>query len=330
MIVLGVETSCDETSVAIIKDGKEILSNIVSSQIDIHKKYGGVVPEIASRYHVEAITIVFSEAIEKANIKIKDIDLVAVTKGPGLIGALLTGIGAAQAFAYANNIPLIGVNHMAGHIYANIIENDLIFPLIALVVSGGHTELVYMEKHMKFDVLGKTLDDAIGEAYDKVGRVMGLSYPGGPVVDKLSSKGKDTYNLPRVYLDKEKYDFSFSGLKSAVINIVHNAKQKNEVLSKENLSKSFQESVTDVLVYKTKKAASLYKAKSILLAGGVAANGGLRKKIKEEINDIPIMMPSIKYCTDNAAMIAIVGYYTFIDNNKKVEESVDGIPYLEL
>ena len=203
MIVLGVETSCDETSVAIVKDGKEILSNVVSSQIDVHKEYGGVVPEIASRCHTEVVTCVFEKALKDANLKPKDIDLVAVTEGPGLIGALLIGISAATAFAYANNIPIIGVNHLAGHIYANNLENELKFPCLALVVSGGHTELVLMEKHNSYKQLGQTLDDAVGESYDKVGRVIGVDYPGGPVIDRLAHQGKDVYNFPRVYLDKE-------------------------------------------------------------------------------------------------------------------------------
>lgn len=328
MIVLGVESSCDETSVAIVKDGKEILSNVVSSQIDIHKEYGGVVPEIASRCHTERITLVFEEALKAAKLEPKDIDLVAVTQGPGLIGALLIGIGAAQAFAYAHKIPIIGVNHIAGHIYANNIENDLKFPLLSLVVSGGHTELVLMKAHNDFEVLGQTLDDAVGETYDKVGRVINVEYPGGPVIDKMAFLGKDTYNFPRVYLDKQGFDFSFSGLKSAVINFVHNKNQRNEEINKYDLARSFQESVTDVLVYKTHEAAKKYNVKQIIIAGGVAANKGLREKLLNTITDFEICMPSIKYCTDNAAMIAICGYYVQDKLDKQFE--IDGMPNLDL
>lgn len=330
MIVLGVETSCDETSVAIVKDGKEILSNIVSSQIDIHKEYGGVVPEIASRCHTEVVSVVFEQALKAANLTAKDIDLVAVTEGPGLIGALLIGISAATAFAYANDIPIIGVNHIAGHIYANNIENELKFPLLALVVSGGHTELVYMKKHNNFEVLGSTLDDAVGESYDKVGRVIGVSYPGGPVIDKMAHEGHDVYNFPRIYLDKEGFDFSFSGLKSAIINFVHNAEQRKEELNKYDICTSFQESVTDVLVYKTHMAAKKYNVKQIIIAGGVAANKGLREKMKAQITDFEICMPSIKYCTDNAAMIGALGYFCYQDNNEDRKFNIDGIPYLDL
>ena len=231
---MGVESSCDETAVAIIKDAKEVLANVVLSQIDIHKKFGGVVPEVASRHHVASVTLVFEEALNMANIKPADIDLVAVTEGPGLIGSLLVGINAAKAFAFANKIPIIGVNHLDGHIYANSIENDLQFPLNTLLVSGGHTELILMEDHNKFKCLGQTLDDAVGEAYDKVARTVGLPYPGGPQIDKHAANGSDTYNLPRVYLDKEGYDFSFSGIKSAVINLVHNNNQRGEITNVDN------------------------------------------------------------------------------------------------
>lgn len=317
MIILSVESSCDETSVAITKNGKEVLSNIVLSQIDIHKVFGGVVPEVASRQHVEHMTQVFEQAIKQANVKIEDIDFVAVTQGPGLIGALLVGINAAVAFAYSHDKPIMGVNHLLGHIYASQIENEMKFPAVILLVSGGHTELLYMKDHLDIQLLGTTLDDAVGEAYDKVARTLGLSYPGGPIVDKLAHLGEDTYNLPRVFLNQEEFNFSFSGLKSAVINLVHNAKQKNETIHVENMCKSFQESVTDVLVEKTKKAAQRYQAKQIIVAGGVAANKGLREKLRKEINDIEIIIPSIKYCTDQAAMIGIAAYY---QNQKKKAE----------
>ncbi len=317
MIILSVESSCDETSVAITKNGKEVLSNIVLSQIDIHKVFGGVVPEVASRQHVEHMTQVFEQAIKQANIKIDDIDFVAVTQGPGLIGALLVGINAAVAFAYSHDKPIMGVNHLLGHIYASQIENEMKFPAVILLVSGGHTELLYMKDHLDIKLLGTTLDDAVGEAYDKVARTLGLSYPGGPIVDKLAHLGEDTYKLPRAFLNPEEFNFSFSGLKSAVINLVHNANQKNETIHVENMCKSFQESVTDVLVEKTKKAAQTYQAKQIIVAGGVAANKGLREKLRKEITDIEIIIPSIKYCTDQAAMIGIAAYY---QNQKKKAE----------
>ena len=330
MIVMGVESSCDETAVAIIKDAKEVLANVVLSQIDIHKEFGGVVPEVASRHHVASVTLVFEEALKIANISPCEIDVVAVTEGPGLIGSLLVGINAAKAFAFAHNIPIIGVNHLAGHIYANSIEHDMEFPLVSLLVSGGHTELILMKDHNKYERLGTTLDDAVGEAYDKVARTVGIPYPGGPGIDKQAALGNDTYNLPRVYLDKDQFDFSFSGIKSAVINLVHNAHQRGEEINVPDLCCSFQEAVTDVLVYKTKHAAKKYNAKMVILAGGVAANKRLRAKLTEAITDIPVCMPSFKYCTDNAAMIAALGYYQFKDNPTSRKLDINGIPYLDL
>lgn len=330
MIVMGVESSCDETAVAIIKDAKEVLANVVLSQIDIHKEFGGVVPEVASRHHVASVTLVFEEALKIANITPREIDVVAVTEGPGLIGSLLVGINAAKAFAFAHNIPIIGVNHLAGHIYANSIEHEMEFPLVSLLVSGGHTELILMKDHNKYERLGTTLDDAVGEAYDKVARTVGIPYPGGPGIDKQAALGKDTYNLPRVYLDKDQFDFSFSGIKSAVINLVHNAHQRGEEINVPDLCCSFQEAVTDVLVYKTKHAAKKYNAKMVILAGGVAANKRLRAKLTEAITDIPVCMPSFKYCTDNAAMIAALGYYQFKENSTSRKLDINGIPYLDL
>jgi tRNA N6-adenosine threonylcarbamoyltransferase len=311
MNILAVESSCDETSVAIVKNGKEVLSHIVLSQIDIHKVFGGVVPEIASRNHVIHMTRVFDQAIKDSKLSISDIDLVAVTQGPGLIGSLLVGINAATAFAFANNKKIIGVNHLIGHIYAANIDHNIEFPAIALLVSGGHTELLYLKDHMDFKMLGTTLDDAVGEAYDKVARTLGLSYPGGPVIDKLSLLGNDTYNLPRSYLEKDSLNFSFSGLKSAVINLVHNANQKNEEIRVNDMCASFQASVLDVLVDKTKLACQKLDVKQVILAGGVAANKGLRKRIKEEIKDKEILIPDMKYCTDNAAMIGAAAYYQY-------------------
>ncbi len=329
MKILAFETSCDETSVAVL-DGKMILSNIVVSQMDIHAEFGGVVPEVASRHHVTSITKVIEKALEDANLTQKDIELVAVTKAPGLIGALLVGINAAKAFAFANNLPIIGVNHIKGHIYANEIENEMKFPLIALVVSGGHTELILMKGHNQFEQIGATQDDAVGEAYDKVARVLGLSYPGGPVVDKLSIEGENTYSLPRPYLDKKEFNFSFSGLKSAVINTIHNAKQRGEEIRVNDMCLSFQEAVTDVLVDKALWAAEKYNAKQIIVAGGVAANRGLRAKLNERNKKFDIAIPHIQYCTDNAAMIGVAAYYQYLDVGTSDGMELNGKPYNEL
>lgn len=329
MIILSVESSCDETSVSIVRDGVEILSNVVLSQIDIHKQYGGVVPEIASREHIKGITMVFQEAIEKAGIEKKDIELIAVTKGPGLIGSLLVGINAAKAFAFANNIDIIGVHHIAGHIYANAISKELEFPLICLVVSGGHTELILMEEHYDFQILGETLDDAIGEAYDKIARTVGLGYPGGPKVDKLAQVGQPTYKMPNISLG-DSYNFSFSGIKSHVINLVHNVKQRNEEINVANLCASFQETVSEVLIVKSMKAIKEYDAKMFMIAGGVAANKGLRKKIDERITNVKVVVPEFQYCTDNAAMIGVAGYYQFMKNHKTDDMKLNGKSRLPL
>ena len=246
--IMGIETSCDETAVAIIKNGREIVANVVASQIESHKRFGGVVPEIASRHHVEQITIVIEEALKQANMTFAEIDAIAVTEGPGLVGALLIGVNAAKALAFAQNKPLVPVHHIAGHIYANRLVTELKFPLLALVVSGGHTELVYMKEHGHFEVIGETRDDAAGEAYDKVARTLNMPYPGGPHIDRLAQDGNPTINLPRAWLEEGSYDFSFSGLKSAVINTVHNAEQRGEIIAPEDLAASFQESVIEVLV----------------------------------------------------------------------------------
>lgn len=327
MIILAIESSCDETSIAVLKNGK-LLSNVVHTQIKTHEKFGGVVPEIASREHVSLITLVLDKAIKDANIKLEDIDYIAVTEGPGLVGSLLVGINVASTLAFCLDKPLIGVNHMAGHIYANWLENDIKFPLLCLVISGGHTELVLMEDHLNFKVLGETLDDAVGEAYDKVARVINIGYPGGPVVDKFAHLGKEHYKLPKVYLNKNEYNFSFSGLKSAVINLAHNLKQRNEEVDAYDLCYAFQNSVTDVLVDKTINAMNEYNVKNILLAGGVAANQGLREKFKEK--NIEIIYPSIKYCTDNAAMIAMCAYYQVLNNIGKRDISMNANPSLDL
>ena len=317
MLVLGVETSCDETSVAIVRDGKEVLSNVIYTQIDIHKLYGGVVPEVASRHHLKKITIVFDEALKEANVKPEDIDLVAVTSHPGLIGSLLVGINAAKTFALAFEKKYIEVDHIVGHIYANYIESDFSFPMIALVVSGGHTELRLMKDHYDFTLLGETLDDAVGESYDKVGRVMNLEYPAGAKVDKLAHIGNPSYKLPFVYVDKDSFNFSFSGLKSAVLNEVNKCKMKGLEINIEDLAASFQNSVVRVLTDKTISAAKKYQVNQIVVAGGVAANHGLRESLTEacEREKIKLTFPRMVYCTDNAAMIAVAGYFKFICEN---------------
>ena len=310
--ILGIESSCDETSFSIVKNGTEEIATVISSQIDIHKNYGGVVPEIASRAHIKNITFVLEECLEKANMNMEEIDAIAVTYGPGLIGSLLVGVEAAKTLAYLYNKPLVPVHHISGHIYANSLEKEMKFPLIALVISGGHTELIYMDKDYSFKKLGGTLDDAVGECYDKVGRVIDVEYPGGPIIDKMAVIGKHTYDLP-IPLNDDSYNFSFSGLKSAVINLVHNEKQRGNNIRKEDLAKSFQDVVVDVLTKKTMHALKEYNVKNLILAGGVAANKGIRNKFQElcEENKINYTFPSIKYATDNAAMIASSGYYAF-------------------
>lgn len=307
--ILAIETSCDETAASVIQNGNTVLSNIVVSQIESHKRFGGVVPEVASRHHVESITRVVENALHEANVTPKELDAVAVTYGPGLIGALLVGVNAAKAFSFAHDLPLIPVHHITGHIYANQLEHDVQFPLIALIVSGGHTELVKMEDHLQFEVIGETLDDAVGEAYDKVARVIGLPYPGGPEIDKLSKEGIDTYNFPRALQD-EGYNFSFSGLKSNVINTLHNERQKNIEIIPANVAKSFQESVVDVLTTKTMRALNEENIKTLIVAGGVAANSGLRERFETLTKEsgVELYIPSLKYCTDNAAMIGAVAY----------------------
>ncbi|CEG25379.1 tRNA (adenosine(37)-N6)-threonylcarbamoyltransferase complex transferase subunit TsaD [Bacillus sp. B-jedd] len=313
-LILGIETSCDETAVAIIRNGREISANVVASQIESHKRFGGVVPEIASRHHVEEMTVVLEEALKQAEVTMNDIDAIAVTEGPGLVGALLIGVNAAKALAFANQKPLVPVHHIAGHIYANRLVAEMKFPLLALVVSGGHTELIYMKEHGHFEVIGETRDDAAGEAYDKVARVLDMPYPGGPHIDRLAQEGTASIPLPRAWLEENSYDFSFSGLKSAVINTVHNAEQRGETIAPADLAASFQESVIEVLVAKTERAAREYNVRQVLLAGGVAANKGLRKALEEAFGkneQVELIIPPLFLCTDNAAMIAAAGSVMF-------------------
>ncbi|MBP2079987.1 tRNA (adenosine(37)-N6)-threonylcarbamoyltransferase complex transferase subunit TsaD [Oceanobacillus polygoni] len=312
-IILGIETSCDETAVSIVRNGTEIMTNVVASQIESHKRFGGVVPEIASRHHVEQMTVVLEKAFENTDITWDEVDAIAVTEGPGLVGALLVGVNSAKALSFAKQKPLVGVHHIAGHIYANRLEKEFEFPLLALIVSGGHTELVLMREHGSYELIGETRDDAAGEAYDKVARMLNLPYPGGPHIDQLAAIGEETIAFPRAWLEEGSYDFSFSGLKSAVINKIHNAKQRGETLKNEDIAASFQASVVEVLTAKTLKAAKAYNVKQVIVAGGVAANKGLRRELETVFSetDIPLLIPDIKLCTDNAAMIAAAGTIAF-------------------
>ena len=303
--ILAVESSCDETSVAVLKNEKVLLSNIIASQVESHKRFGGVVPEVASRHHVEVVTLCIKDALSEAGITAEQLDAVAVTYGPGLVGALLVGMAAAKAFAWAHGLPLIPVNHMAGHLMAAREVKELEYPLLALLVSGGHTELVYVSEPGDYKIVGETRDDAVGEAYDKVGRVMGLTYPAGREIDELAHKGKDVYDFPRAMIKEDHLEFSFSGLKSAFINLHHNAEQKGDVLIKEDLCASFQAAVLDILLAKTKKALERYPVKTLVVAGGVAANQGLRERLAEEITDVDVVIPPLRLCSDNAGMIAL-------------------------
>ncbi|TMT00793.1 tRNA (adenosine(37)-N6)-threonylcarbamoyltransferase complex transferase subunit TsaD [Apilactobacillus nanyangensis] len=310
-IIMSFESSCDETSVAIIEDGEKILSNVVATQINSHKRFGGVVPEVASRHHIEQITICVEDAMKQADVSYDDIDAIAVTYGPGLVGALLIGVTAAKTIAWAHNIPLIPVNHIAGHILASRFVTKINYPALALVVSGGHTELVLMKEEGDFKIIGETRDDAAGEAYDKVGRVLGINYPAGPKVDAMAAEGKDAFDFPRAMEKEDNFDFSFSGLKSAFLNTTHHADQIHEELDKNDLAASFQSAVVDVLVDKTTRALQDYPVSQLILAGGVAANKGLRSALEEAIDKIDttelIKVPN-KLCGDNAAMIGAAGY----------------------
>lgn len=311
--ILAIESSCDETSMAIVKNGKEVISIVINTQISTHENYGGVVPEIASRMHAENITIVLDETLKKANMKIEEVDAIAVTYGPGLMGSLLVGVEAAKTLSLLYNKPLIAVNHLAGHVYANNLENDMQFPLLALIISGGHTDIVYMEDDYKFKVLGGTLDDAIGEAYDKVARVLGLKYPGGPNVEKMALNGKPSYKLP-IPMNDDTLNMSFSGLKSSIINLVHNETQRNREINKEDLACSFQVVATNQLVRKLELAINKTNIKNIIIAGGVSANQYIRQEVTKLAakHNANISVPKLLYCTDNAAMIGAAAYPLYL------------------
>lgn len=326
ILTLGIESSCDETSVAVVKNGREVLSNIINSQIKIHEKFGGVVPEIASRNHVEAISEVTKKALEEAKISFDDIDVITCTYGPGLVGALLVGVSYAKALSYALNKPLVGVNHIEGHIAANYITyKELEPPFLATIISGGHTHLVHVKDYNEFEILGKTRDDAIGEAFDKVARVIGLGYPGGPKVDKLAKEGKPNIKLPQTHF--ENLDFSFSGIKTAVINLNH----KDPNINKADLAASFEEAVSSVLERNIEKALKQTGLNKVVLAGGVSANIFIRDKLKklEKSDNIKVYYPELILCTDNAAMIASAGYYNYI-NGKRSELNLNAVPNLKI
>ena len=314
--ILAIESSCDETAAAVVKNGRTVLSNVISSQIELHKLYGGVVPEIASRKHIEKINQVIEEALEQANVTLEEIDAIGVTYGPGLVGALLVGVAEAKAIAYAANKPLVGVHHIEGHISANYIENlELEPPFVCLVVSGGHTHLVVVNEYGKYQIVGRTRDDAAGEAFDKVARAIGLGYPGGPKIDKLSKEGNpNAVKFPKAHIEDGPYDFSFSGVKSAVLNYINGAKMKGETIVEADIAASFQKAVTDVLVEHAMKAVEDFGMKKFAIAGGVASNSTLRGAMKEacEKKGVEFYHPSPIYCTDNAAMIGVAAYYEYM------------------
>lgn len=331
-LILAFESSCDETSVAVIEDGHVILSNIIATQIKSHQRFGGVVPEVASRHHVEQITVCTQAALEEAEVTYADLTAVAVTYGPGLVGALLIGVTAAKAIAYAHHLPLIPVNHMAGHIYAARFVKPLEYPLLALLVSGGHTELVYMPAAGEFEIIGDTRDDAAGEAYDKIGRVLGVQYPAGKEIDRLAHLGQDTFKFPRAMLKEDNLDFSFSGLKSAFINTVHHADQIGETLNHEDLAASFQASVVEVLTTKTMHAARQLNVRQLVVAGGVAANQGLREGLATAIKasgmDLDLIMPPLRLCGDNGAMIGAAAHIE-LQKQQFSDLSLNAVPGLD-
>ncbi len=333
IITLAIETSCDETSVSILRNGREVLTNIIATQIEQHQKFGGVVPEVASRKHIESINQVIELALEEAGMGFSDITHVGVTYGPGLVGALLVGLSAAKAIAYAREIPLNGVNHIEGHIYANFIDHkELEPPFVCLIVSGGHSHLVYMKDYGEYEILGRTRDDAAGEAFDKVARALGLNYPGGPEIDKLSKLGdKSAISFPKAYLEEGSYDFSFSGLKSAVLNYLNSERMKGSEINVANVAAAFQAAVIEILTEKTVKCALEKGVKQVVLAGGVAANSGLRSLLMSECekNGIDLRYPSLKLCTDNAAMIGCVAYYDYI-RGLRSDMHLNAVPSLKI
>lgn len=333
ILILGIESSCDETAAAVVKNGREVLSNVINSQIDIHKKYGGVVPEIASRCHITAVNDVINEALEQAGVTFDDITAIAVTYGPGLVGALLIGVSTAKALAYALNKPLVNVHHIKGHICANYVEHkELEPPFTCLVASGGHSHIVYAKSYTEYEIMGMTRDDAAGEAFDKIARVLGLGYPGGPKIDKLAKEGNpDAVEFPRVKMSGDSLDFSFSGVKTAVINHIHKLEQKGEEYNKADIAASFQNCVTDALCNHTIDAAERRDSRLIALAGGVAANSALREKMTEKAGEkgIKVVYPAPVLCTDNAVMIAAAGYFEYISGTR-ADTSLNAVASLPL
>ncbi|UQS82433.1 tRNA (adenosine(37)-N6)-threonylcarbamoyltransferase complex transferase subunit TsaD [Bombilactobacillus folatiphilus] len=329
VLILAFESSCDETSVAVVKNGKEVLANIIATQIKSHQRFGGVVPEVASRHHVEQIVHCSQLAMEQAGVSYQDLSAVAVTYGPGLVGSLLVGLMAAKTISWAHSLPLIGVNHLAGHIYAANLVATIEYPAMALVVSGGHTELVHLTAPGHFEILGDTRDDAVGEAYDKVGRMLGVNYPAGKTIDQWAHEGQDNYQFPRAMLEEDNLDFSFSGIKSAVINMLHHAEQVGDAVNKKDVAASFQADVLDILVTKTKRALKKYPTQQLIVAGGVAANSGLRERLQQELGDrVTLIFPPLRLCGDNAAMIGAFAYikyqqHDFADLTLNADPSLD-------
>ncbi|BBF44356.1 TsaD/Kae1/Qri7 protein [Lachnospiraceae bacterium KM106-2] len=333
VLILGIESSCDETAAAVIKNGREVKSNIISSQIDLHKLYGGVVPEIASRKHIEKVNQVIEEALKEADVTLEDIDAIGVTYGPGLVGALLVGVAEAKAISYASGKPLVGVHHIEGHVSANYIEHpDLEPPFMCLIVSGGHTHIVMVKEYGKYEIIGRTRDDAAGEAFDKVARAIGLGYPGGPKIDKLAEEGnKNAIKFPRAHVAENEYDFSFSGVKSAVLNHINSRKMKGEEIVEADIAASFQAAVIDVLVSHAIKAAKAYGVDKMAIAGGVASNSSLRAAMEEACKKegLKLYYPSPIFCTDNAAMIGVAAYYEYM-NGTRHGLDLNAVPNLKI
>lgn len=330
--ILAIETSCDETAASVVEGGKNVISTIVASQMDIHRRFGGVVPEVASRHHVENMTAVVEEALVSADMDYTDLDAIAVTSGPGLVGALLVGVNTAKALAYAHDLPLLPIHHIAGHIHAAELVADMEYPAMALVVSGGHTSLIYLPEEGVYETIGETRDDAVGEAYDKVARTLKLPYPGGPEIDRLASEGEVSIDFPRAWLENGSYDFSFSGLKSSVLNAVHNAGQRGDTVVPENVAASFQASVVDVLVERAQRAVSEYEVEQLIVTGGVAANHALREAMKRSFpsgGNVELIIPPLSLCTDNAAMIGAAANIAW-KKGERADYDLNGEPGLAL